>query len=316
MTASIRNKTLLLAGGIALLLLASTPAVSTAVVTGKYMHNLSNFYGNVGYDWCRPYFDLKTGEIYVASGGTVQIFNSAGMEIYTFSDGELGTIQDISTDVGGNILTLSWKYPDFFIGKCNYRGELKKEIRPTGIPADGYPDFSPNRMVHRNGEIYLVDRIRLRVAVLDRDGAFLRGYDIAPLIEVKDDERQANDIFGFSLDGEGNMLFTVPAQFKAYRMTPDGKIESFGKRGSGPGKFGVVSGIAADGKGNILVADTLRSVVMIFDKNFQFQTEFGYRGLAPGKLIGPRDLESDGDARVFVTQMRKRGVSVFSLSEN
>jgi len=310
-----QNKTLLPAGWIALVLLAFTPAVSPAVVTGSYMYNLSNFYGTVGYEWCRPYFDPKTGEIYVAAGGRVQIFNAAGMEIYTFSEGELGTIQDVSTDSDGNILTLSWSYPDYFIGKCNYRGELQKEIRPTGIPAD-FSNFAPNRMIHRNGEIYLVDKTRLRVAVLDRDGAFQRGYDLASLIQVKEKDRQDNEIFGFSLDGEGNMLFTVPTQFLAYRLTPEGKIDSFGRRGSGPGKFGVVAGIVADGKGNFLVADTLRCVVMIFNKEFQFQSEFGFRGLAPGKLIGPKELESDGGSRVFVTQLRKRGISVYNITEN
>ena len=309
------HKMLLLAGWITLILLTVVPTVSPAVVTGNYMYNLSNFYGTVGYDWCRPYFDPKTGEIFVAEGGRVQIFNPAGMQIYTFSEGELGTVQDVSTDSDGNILTLSWSYPDYFIGKCDYRGELLRKVRPTGVP-DDFSDFSPSRMIHRNGEIYLVDRTRLRVAVVDRDGVFQRGYDLASPMQVKDKDRPDNDIFGFSLDGEGNMLFTVPAQARAYRLTTEGKIDSFGRRGSGPGKFGVPSGIAADGKGNLLVADTLRCVVLIFDKDFQFQSEFGFRGLAPGKLIGPKELESDGGNRVFVTQMRKRGISVFNILEN
>lgn len=315
MTTWNQNKTHLFAGWIALTLLAVTPKISPAVVAANYMYNLSNFYGTVGYDSARPYFDPKTGEIFVANGGTVQIFNPAGMQVYTFSEGELGTVQDVATDSDGNILTLSWSYPDYFIGKCDYRGELLKKVRPTGIPSE-FEDFSPNRMVHRKGEIYLVDRSRLRVAVVDRDGVFQRGYDLAPSIQVKDKDRSDNDIFGFGLDGEGNMLFTVPSQARAYRLTPEGKIDSFGRRGSGPGKFGVPSGIAADGKGNLLVADTLRCVVLIFDKDFQFQSEFGFRGLAPGKLIGPKELESDGGNRVFVTQMRKRGISVYSLSEN
>jgi hypothetical protein len=54
---------------------------------------------------------------------------------------------------------------------------------------------------------------------------------------------------------------------------------------------------------------------MIFDKEFRFQSEFGFRGLRPGNLIVPRDLETDGNNRVFVTQKRKRGVSVYSLTE-
>ena len=312
--AGIRN--LFHVGAIALLLLAIFPSASSAVMAGKYMYNLSDFYGSVPFDWSRPYYDPRTGEVYVSSGGTVRIFNLTGMEVYSFSEGELGMIQDISTDLEGNILTLSWSSPEYYIGRCNYRGDLLKEIRLAGLPGD-FSEFAPNRMIHRDGEIYLVDRTRLRVAVIDMNGAFRRGYDLAPLIEVKEENRQEKDIFGFTLDGDGNMLFTVPAQFTAYKVTQEGKVSSFGKRGSTPGKFGVASGIASDGKGNIFVADTLRCVVMIFDKEFQFQSEFGYRGLAPGRLIGPRELEVDaGNSRVFVTQLRKRGISVFGVSEN
>jgi len=309
-----QNRSLLSAGWIALVLLAVSPVPSPAFVTASYMYNLSNFYGSLPFDWSRPYLDQRTGEVYVANGGNISIFNPTGMEVYAFSEGELGTIQDLSTDSDGNILTLSWSYPDYYIGRCNYRGDLLKEVRVTNLPGD-FSEFAPNRMIHRNGEIYLVDRVRLRVAVVDLNGAFQRGYDLAPLIEVKEENRQEKDIFGFALDGEGNMLFTVPSQFTAYKVTPDGKVSSFGRRGSSPGKFGVAAGIASDSKGNIYVADTLRCVVMIFDKEFQFQSEFGYRGLAPGKLIGPRELEIDGDKRVFVTQLRKRGISVFQISE-
>jgi len=306
---------LLLAGWIALVLLAVTPNVSPAIVTGSYMYNLSNFYGVIGYEWSHPYFDLKTGEIYVAQGGSVQVFNPAGMEIYSFSDGELGVIQDVSTDADGNILALSWKNQEFAIVKCDFRGEPRGEIRIANLPKE-FAGFSPNRMIHREGLFYLVDKSRLRVAVVDGDGAYRNGYDLASLIDVKDDQRADNDIFGFNMDREGNMLFTIPVQFLVYKVTPEGQVSSFGRRGSGPGRFGVAAGIASDGKGNILVSDSLRGVVMIFDKEFRFQSEFGYRGLRPGNLIVPRDMETDGDNRVFVTQMRKRGISVYQLTEN
>jgi outer membrane protein assembly factor BamB len=95
-------------------------------------------------------------------------------------------------------------------------------------------------------------------------------------------------------------------------MTPDKKMRMFGTRGSSPGKFNIVSGITADDQGNIFVTDTLRCVVIAFDKDFNFKTEFGYRGLDPGNLIAPMELVVNND-RVYVSQSRSRGVSVYRI---
>ena len=78
--------------------------------------------------------------------------------------------------------------------------------------------------------------------------------------------------------------------FKAFQLSPDKKLASFGRSGSAPGRFGVVAGIVTDSRGNVLVADKLKSVVMVFDKNFDFLTEFGYRGSRPENLVVPDDL--------------------------
>jgi hypothetical protein len=75
-----------------------------------------------------------------------------------------------------------------------------------------------------------------------------------------------------------------------------------------------VGGIVADERGNYYVADRLRCVVLIFDKDFRFQKEFGYRGANPENLIGPRNLVLDTGGRLYVSQLRSRGVSVFKIN--
>jgi streptogramin lyase len=75
-----------------------------------------------------------------------------------------------------------------------------------------------------------------------------------------------------------------------------------------------VAGIASDSRGNLFVADKLKSAIMVFDKEFNFLTEFGYRGLKPGNLIVPDDVAIDRRDRVYVSQARKRGVSVFAIA--
>jgi hypothetical protein len=155
----------------------------------------------------------------------------------------------------------------------------------------------------------------MRVVVTDRNGVFLKGYDLADILKIPEEDRPNTEIFGFNLDTEGNMLFTVTVLFKAYVVSPDGKIAaSFGKAGSAPGLFGHVSGIAKDDMGNYLVVERLRSVVMVFDKEFRFLKEFGYRGSKPENLTRPTDVAVGNAGKLFVTQVRDRGVSVFHLA--
>jgi DNA-binding beta-propeller fold protein YncE len=121
---------------------------------------------------------------------------------------------------------------------------------------------------------------------------------------------------GFSVDREGNILFTVPTLFKACILSPDGKLNWFGKSGSASGRFNIVAGIVRDSKGNYLVVDKLKCAVMIFDQNFKFISQFSERGYKPGYLIAPDDIAIDNGNRIYVTQAARKGVSVFKLTYN
>ena len=122
------------------------------------------------------------------------------------------------------------------------------------------------------------------------------------------------DLNGFTVDDQGNMFFTVPVLFSAYKLSVDGEMTEFGRSGSGRGKFGVAAGIATDEMGYVYVSDRLRCVVMVFDRDLQFQTEFGYRGNQPSNLIVPDDLAIDSSGNVYVGQAANRGVSVFRIA--
>lgn len=78
--------------------------------------------------------------------------------------------------------------------------------------------------------------------------------------------------------------------------------------------FGVVSGIVSDDHGNTLVADSQRNVVMVFDPEFRFITEFGYYGSKPQNLVRPRDIAMGNSGKLYVVQLGQRGISVFSVT--
>ena len=68
--------------------------------------------------------------------------------------------------------------------------------------------------------------------------------------------------------------------------SPSGeKLRSFGTNGSGQGEFDWPSGVAVDGEGNILVADTLNNRIQKFTAEGQFLT-----GSEPLQFRGPTDI--------------------------
>lgn len=310
----------LLLSTVLVLIVLSTPVLG-GEIKGDYLYKLSDFTGVVPYSWVRPVVDRKTHEVYVAnfSERSIRVFNENGMAIYDFGDDmNLGSLYDLAIEDDGNILLLSYKSSTntaYTITKCNFRGEFISTLEVKNLPNAFSKDFAPTNIFYREGHIYLADKEAMKVVIVDANGDFIDGYDIAAILKFDEKKKQDTGLVGLSVDREGNLLFTIPANFQAYVLSPDRNLRGFGVRGSSPGKFNIVGGIVADDKGNIYVSDTLRCVVMIFDKDFNFKTEFGYRGFAPENLIAPMELAIDGD-KLYATQSRNRGVSVFRITAN
>ncbi len=299
-----------------------------------YLYNLSDFSGIVPFSAAKVSVDALRKETYVITGDLIRVFNASGMEIYSFGDGlNVGLLYDAAVDEEGNIYVLSFSYDrkGYIITLCNYRGDPIREVTITKTPPE-FEGLLPNHMIYRNGTLYFVSDTAMTVIMTDANGVFKDGVDLFPLMDIKPEKssryrdekdpqtmeikRSNYGIAGFFVDHEGNLLFTSPITATAYVVTPDRRVESFGKRGSAPGRFAVPRGMARDKSGNYIVSDILRCVVMVFDKDFVFITEFGYRGLMPDNLIGPSDLAIDDDSKIYVAQLMERGVSVFRLVSN
>jgi hypothetical protein len=301
---------------IALLLILTTAArVLAGEINVTYLYNLSDFDGTIPYNAARTFADEKRGEIYVVTSGGTDIYNSSGMQIFHFDyDRELGGVYDAAVDENGAIFLLAYRDEGYRIVHCNYRGDPKFSVRVGNLPPE-FDNFRPGRMAYSDGRVYLVSQSEMKVVIIDDTGSFVAGYDFAVILNMNEQQRMDNGIDGFTLDGKGNMLFTIPSLGRAQICSPDGVVNEFGKRGSGPGKFGVPSGMAADSNGNLLVTDKLRGVVIIFDKKFNYIKEFGFRGLRPGNLIVPSEITVDRKTnRVYVSQMRRRGVNIYQIS--
>lgn len=302
--------------------IAMAQAASAGEVQATYLYNLSDFDGVVTNSWARIAIDDSTGEVAIAdtTSGTVQIYTSTGMQIYEFILSDFGFFTDFTMDREGHFLLMTRQRSNspFSVAKLNYRGELISRVYITGLP-EGFPtDYYPQALACKNGLMYFVEMSSMLILVTDMNGVVQRTYEIAKMSQFDEKNRRGNSgIFGFTVDSDGNMLFTVPSMFLVYVISPDGKIKTFGQRGGAPGKFNVIAGIATDDMGNIYVSDRLKCAIMVFDREFKFKTEFGYRGYDPGNLIVPDRLAVDNRSkRLYVSQAANRGVSVFSIEFN
>jgi hypothetical protein len=291
-------------------------------VKGTFLYNLSNFTGPISYNWPRVRVDRQTNETYVVYQNLIRIFNQRGMEIYNFGDElDLGSIVDLALEPDGNILLLSHKWSeltrkiDYEITRCNYRGEPISRIEMKKLPAD-LSQFLPNCMVYQKDNLYLASLSSMVVVVIDTNGVFREVYNVFPLLELEEKEKADAMMVGFSVDTGGDIFFTIPTVFKAFKLSPDRKITFFGKPGSGPGRFNIVAGIVPDNTGNILVVDKLKCAIMIYDNHFKFLGQFGSRGWNRGSLIAPDEIDIDSQNRIYVTQAGKKGVSVFKITYN
>ncbi len=292
-----------------------------AAVETSFLYNLSNINGPIPYSWAKISVDQERNEIYAVGlePRHIRVFNEEGMEIYRFGDdyGRLGLVIDVAVKKDGNILAIVRKGLDSAIILCNFRGEPISELELKDLPPEFSP-LSPDRIFYLQERLYLLNSTSMKIVVTDTNGLFQQGFDIRslvePLLRDKKKIRGDADVGGFSVDHKGNMLFTIPTLFLAFKLSPEGELIRFGQPGSAPGRFGIVGGIVADDNGNYYVADRLRSVVIIFDKNFNFLSEFGYRGFRKHNLIAPKNLALDSKGRLYVAQVRRRGVSVFKIT--
>lgn len=298
---------------LAAVLMGGPSGASTGDFKVTYLYNLSDFTGTIPYSLAKIALDATARETYVISGETVKVFNNSGMEVFRFTNTmESGIVYDAAIDDQGRILVLAYNNGMPGLTLCNYRAEPIKPVEFKGLP-EKLAGFKPNRIMLKDGKINLVSLSFMMIVVLDNEGNYLKHTDLAEAAGVKDEDRLNMGIGAVAFDSDGSVLFTMPVIGRVFRIAADGTVESFGKRGSAPGKFGVPTGITADGLGNYYISDKLRCAILVFDRQFKFIYEFGGRGDAPGSLVGPDDLAIDAEGKLYVGQLGNRGVSVFKV---
>jgi len=178
----------------------------------------------------------------------------------------------------------------------------KKWRRYAGVGPTRFS--SPVAVARRHGVFYVADSELAKVFAFGDDGHAI--FEIsAPLKRP----------VGLTLTADA--LYVVDSVAHAVIVFGlDGKLKfRFGQRGTGPGEFNFPTCAAADGRGHLLVSDTLNSRVQCFDLQGNFLSQFGSNGDTSGHFARPKGVAVDAAGHIYVVDAMFDNFQIFD-SEN
>jgi hypothetical protein len=108
-------------------------------------------------------------------------------------------------------------------------------------------------------------------------------------------------------------IVRLPERDRALPGTP-APVFSIGKAdGAAHEAFGIVAGVAFDTNDNLYVLDRQSAHVLVYDRTGRFIRQIGKQGQGPGELMAPLQLTVGGDGTVIVSDLGRRGYSLFRL---
>ncbi len=167
--------------------------------------------------------------------------------------------------------------------------------------------FQKPRAMAIDGEdrIYVVD-MTARVQVFDREGCFLRGWSTP--------DHQFGKPTGISIGIDGRVLVADTHYYQVLIYTPEGRLVQTigGKKGEGPGEFGLVTDAVQDSTGSFYVAEYGEyDRIQKFSPSGDFVLQWGGHGSEPGQFIRPQNLAIDEKDRIWVADACNHRIQVF-----
>lgn len=283
------------------------------------------------------FYDKGMDEILLVSGGDGRIIffgsdyfpqNSLGkgrditapQSVYVDEKGFLYICQDAKNNKPPRLTILNGA---FFV---------EQEIGFGGV--EELKGFIPQRLaLNRDGLMYLTGNNVLGVAVLDREGKYLRMLYPSELGTQQDDEKAkrkkarqykrrkskqqqavslARDIL---IDSQGYIFLLSEELGKVFVYNAREEfLFTFGVKGGAAGKLSRPRGMAIDEKKRcIYVADYMRHTVLIYDYAGRFRFEFGGLGWTPGWFNFPTSLAVGRNGHLIVSDFFNHRVQVLDI---
>lgn len=234
------------------------------------------------------FVDEKMNEMYILDRGNARVVvtDLGGIPLYSF---RLLYEKDSSyfklvVDRNGRILLLEQRK----IAVFDFRGSFKGYIDLSGVP-DRETISAQSIAVDDDNNIYLgTPGANARIIKLDPDGKFIS--------QIKSEGRFIN-VVGLAVDDDG-YTFLDTGGFTVFRLNKSGEVVvRFGGLSSLFGGFSMPSGLVLDrAKGRILIVDTNRMKVIIFDREGKPLYEFG----GPQTFRWPGGISIDKEGHIYV----------------
>lgn len=242
------------------------------------------------------FVDGTTGEVYVADtkNDLVAVYDQNGLPLFTFGyNGEIKEPLRVVCDPRGRIYVLAGIPRKVKI--FNYRGEYQRDLPFTGFDLEPDPTAIA---VDEQGNLYVADGGSNRILVYDPE------YRLKLAFGEKGDGTYFQNVQAIAVDPEGNIYVADARATPAIQVfSPEGEfLRGWGEHASGPQNFSLPAGLAIDGRGRVIVVDTLRHAITVFTDEGRFLGRFGGKGIQPGALTYPTDIATNGDGRIYVVE--------------
>ncbi len=114
---------------------------------------------------------------------------------------------------------------------------------------------------------------------------------------------------------DGRLFLPIPGNRQVVVLSPEGEPDTaFGTPGAARGRLSFPIGVAFCPDGTIAVLDRMRHIVLLYDEQYKFVSEFGRFGTGPTDLYYPTAIATTADGRVYVAQGLKGRIHLFRFT--
>ena len=160
--------------------------------------------------------------------------------------------------------------------------------------------------INHNGEI----------VVSERGSGHITTYTPSSGKKIRTIDLKGCELFGLTLDREGNILVTEDTNNSIRKYSPEGQLlASAGTTGSGRLQFDSPTDIAVNIKKNrVYVADSGNSRIQILNSDLTFSATFGKKGKEKGQFNFPHAITCDSAGNVYVADSINNRIQVFTAA--